>query len=393
MKILAAPQALKGSLSAAVVGAAIQRGIHTVAPTAEVAILPIADGGEGTVEALVAATGGRLLSAPVIGPLGESVTATFGMLGRRHVDHEVTVDDVPTAIIEMASASGLTLLPSLRLDPRVATTYGTGELIRAALDVGARRLLIGIGGSATNDGGAGMAQALGARLLDAEGHDLSPGGAALARLDRIEVGGLDPRLAKTEVVVACDVSNPLCGPHGASAVYGPQKGATPEMVAALDAALDHYARILARDLGMDVAERPGAGAAGGLGAGLMAFLHATPQPGADMVLRAIGFADHLRGAALVFTAEGRLDGQTAYGKSVAAVARAGQDQGTPVIVLGGALGAGYEALYDLGVCAALPLADGPLTLDESMTRAEELVAGAAERAMRLVLIGTTLRTL
>ncbi len=373
-------------------------------------VLPVADGGEGTVAALVAATGGRFVTARVTGPLGEPVEAQFGLLGadlspgpspagggepESHQSREESRSPFPRgeggrgvrAVIEMAAASGLPLVPRDRRDPRVTTTRGTGELIRATLDAGAQSILVGIGGSATNDGGAGMAQALGARLLDAEGRDLPPGGAALARLTRIDVSGLDPRLATAEVIVACDVTNPLCGSLGASAVYGPQKGATPEMVAELDTALAHYAEALRRDLGADVAEVPGAGAAGGLGAGLLAFLHATLQPGAAMVLEAIGFEQALAGAALVFTAEGRLDEQTAYGKTVGAVAAAAQRHSVPVIALAGGLGPGYEALYARGVSAVLPLPDGPLTLDESMARAAELVAAAAERTMRLIQVG------
>jgi glycerate kinase len=272
----------------------------------------------------------------------------------------------------------------------VSTTYGTGELMLAALVAGARHLLIGIGGSATNDGGAGMAQALGAHLLDAGGRELARGGAALARLDRIDVSGLDPRLSGVGVTVLSDVDNPLCGPRGASAVYGPQKGATPAMVAELDAALAHYAAILRRDLGVDVADRPGAGAAGGLGAGLMALLGARLRPGAAAVLEAIDLAGHLTGAALVITAEGRVDEQTAMGKSVGAVARLARERGIPVVVLAGGLGAGYERLYDLGVHAVVPLADGPRTLAESMAHAAELASAAAERALRLMLVGAAL---
>jgi glycerate kinase len=416
MKIVVAPQALKGSLEAVEVGAAIAAGLRAALPDVEVVVVPVADGGEGTVAALVSATGGRLLTQPVTGPLGKPVEATFGLLGPSFTafppqssvgayectpsasasasasaspprDRGGAGGEVRSAVIEMAAASGLPLVPRARRDPRIATTRGTGELIRAALDAGARRLLIGIGGSATNDGGAGMAQALGARLLDAAGLDLPPGGAALARLARIDVQGLDPRLADCEVIVASDVTNPLCGPHGASAVYGPQKGATPAMVAELDAALAHYATLLQRDLGAAVAETPGAGAAGGLGAGLLAFLHAQLRPGAALVLEAISFDERLRGAALVFTAEGRLDEQTAYGKAVSAVAEAALRQRIPVVALAGGLRSGYEALYARGINAVVPIADGPLALDESMRRARELLAAAAERALRLVLVG------
>jgi glycerate kinase len=384
MKIVAAPQALKGSLDAPAVGAAIAAGLRRALPAAEIVVLPIADGGEGTVDALVAATGGSLRHARVTGPLGEPVEARFGLLGAR------PGGDGPTAIIEMAAASGLPLVPEGRRDPRLTTTYGTGELMLAALDAGARHLLIGIGGSATNDGGAGMAQALGVRLLDATSHELERGGAALARLMRVEIATLDPRLAAVDVTVLSDVDNPLCGPRGASAIFGPQKGATPALVAELDAALAHYANVLRRDLGVDVANLPGAGAAGGLGAGLMAFLGARLRPGATAVLAAIGFADQLAGAALVFSAEGRVDEQTAMGKSVGAVAQIAREHGVPVIVLAGGLGPGYEALYARGVHAVVPLADGPRTLAESMAHAAELVAGAAERALRLVLVGAAL---
>ncbi len=292
MKILVAPQALKGSLDAPAVAAAIAAGLRRALPDVEIVALPIADGGEGTVEALVAATGGSVRHSRVTGPLGEPVQARFGLLGAR------ADEDGPTAIIEMAAASGLPLVPEDRRDPRVTTTYGTGELMLAALEAGARHLLVGIGGSATNDGGAGMAQALGAHLLDAAGHELPRGGAALAHLARIDVAGLDPRLHGGDITVLSDVENPLCGPHGASAVFGPQKGATQAMVSELDTALAHYAAILRHDLGADVADRPGAGAAGGLGAGLMAFLGARLRPGAEAVLEAIGLAGHLAGAAL-----------------------------------------------------------------------------------------------
>jgi glycerate kinase len=384
VKIVVAPQALKGSLDAPAVGTAIAAGLRRALPEVQIAVVPIADGGEGTVEALIAATGGSLRHAQVTGPLGQPVEARYGLLGAR------AGEDAPTAIIEMAAASGLPLVPEDRRDPRVTTTYGTGELILAALEAGARRLLIGIGGSATNDGGAGMAQALGARLLDASGRELERGGSALARLDRIDVAGLDPRLTGVDVTVLSDVENPLCGPRGASAVYGPQKGATPAVVAELDAALAHYAMILRRDLGADVADRPGAGAAGGLGAGLMALLGARLRPGAAAVLEAIDLAGHLAGAALVVTAEGRVDEQTAMGKSVGAVARLARERGIPVVVLAGGLGTGYERLYGLGVQAVVPLADGPRTLAESMAHAAELASGAAERALRLVLVGAAL---
>ncbi len=385
MKIVVAPQALKGSLDAPEVGRAIAAGIAAALPEAEVLIVPVADGGEGTVRTLTAATGGQLIAATVSGPLGDPVRALFGMLG---VPHGRT--DARVAVIEMAAASGLPLVSPERRDPRVTTTFGTGELIRAALDAGCEQILVGIGGSATNDGGAGMAQALGARLLDATGSELPPGGGALARLERVDVSTLDPRLKRVRVRVACDVSNPLCGPEGASAVYGPQKGASPSMVADLDAALARYAAVLRRDLGVDVADIPGAGAAGGLGAGLLAFADAELVPGARLVLEALNFAAAVRGAELVVTAEGRLDRQTAYGKAVGAVAEAAQQAGARVVALVGSLAADDQTLAALGIDVAVPLPDGPLTLDESMARAAELVERATTRTMRLVVIGRDL---
>lgn len=378
MHIVVAPQSLKGSLDAEGVGVAIAAGIRRVWPDADIRVVPVADGGEGTVSALVAATHGTLHHATVPGPLGNPVTAEFGMLG----------GDAPrTAVIEMAAASGLPLVAADQRDPRRATTRGTGELMRAALDVGATRLLIGIGGSATNDGGAGMAQALGVRLLDAQGVELPAGGAALAQLARIDIAGLDPRLAHADVRVASDVTNPLCGPAGASAIYGPQKGATPEMVAELDAALAHYGELLRRDLGVEVMTTPGAGAAGGLGAGLLAFAHATLVPGAELVLTTLDFDRAVAGASLVFTAEGQLDNQTAYGKAVGAVAARAKRAGAGVVALAGSVKADDAALAALGIDAALSITSGPMSLEESMANTERLLTEAAARATRLIALG------
>ncbi|HEY1389836.1 MAG TPA: glycerate kinase [Ktedonobacterales bacterium] len=378
MYIVVAPQSLKGSLDAPYVGEAIAAGIRRVWPDAAIRVVPVADGGEGTVRALVAATGGTLHHATVTGPLGEPVDAEYGMLGSNRAG---------TAVIEMAAASGLPLVPPEKRDPRVATTRGTGELMRAALDAGARRLLIGIGGSATNDGGAGMAQALGARLLDAQGSELPAGGAALAHLAHIDTSGLDPRLKDIEIQVASDVTNPLCGPEGASAVYGPQKGATPEIVTELDAALAHYGELLKRDLGADVANTPGAGAAGGLGAGLLAFAHAQLVPGAQLVLETLDFAHILQGASLVFTAEGQLDSQTAYGKAVGAVATAARKAGAHVVALAGSITADDAVLEKLGIDAALSITSGPMSLQESMANTARLLSDAAARATKLIALG------
>jgi glycerate kinase len=380
MRVVVAPQSLKGSLSAAQAGQAIARGVREVYPDAEISIVPVADGGEGTAQALVDASGGRLLQREVTGPLGTPVRAFFGVMG-----------DGRTAVIEMAASSGLPLVPPEQRDPRVTTTYGVGELILAALDEGCTHFIIGIGGSATNDGGAGMAQALGARLLDAQGRDLAFGGAALAGLERIEADRMDARLQRCSFEVASDVTNPLCGPTGASAVYGPQKGATPTIVAELDAALAHYAHIIERDLGQAVQNIPGAGAAGGLGAGLLAFLHATMRPGAQIVLEAVRLEERLREADLAITAEGRLDSQTAYGKSVGAVAALAKKYGLPVLTIAGGLEENYQELYNLGIDGIAVLPSGPMTLAEAMEQADRLTAETTERALRIFRAGARFR--
>ena len=380
MRILIAPQSLKGSLTAAEAGQAIAQGVQAAYPQAEIEIVPVADGGEGTVQALVDATGGQIVQQIVTGPLGEPVAAFFGLLG-----------DGRTAALEMAAAAGLPLVPPELRDPRITTTYGVGELILAALDYGSRHFIIGIGGSATNDGGAGMAQALGAELLTREGTAIAAGGAALATLASISTATLDARLQECTVEVACDVNNPLCGPTGASAVYGPQKGATPEMVAHLDAALAHYAQVIERDLGVSVRDVPGAGAAGGLGAGLLAFLNATLRPGAQIVLEAVHLEERIRTADLVITAEGQLDTQTAYGKSVGAVAALAKRYGLPVLALAGSLGDNYQTVYALGVDAVAVLPSGPMTLTHAMENAARLTSDAVERACRLLQVGARIQ--
>src|SRR5256886_5944758 len=327
MRIVIAPNAFKGSLSALEAADAIGKGVSLAAPDAALVLVRIADGGDGTVDALVAATHGERRTLRVRGPLGDPVEAGYGL-----------IDGRSTAVIEMAKAAGLALVPPERRDPRVTTTYGVGELLQHAYDAKARHFIVGIGGSATNDGGAGMAQALGYHLLDGNGHELPPGGLALQRLARIDPGGVHADWKQAGVDVACDVTNPLTGPSGASAVYGPQKGATPEMVAELDAALRHFAEIIRRDLGRDVQPLPGAGAAGGLGAGLVAFTGARLRPGAEMVMEAIRLDDRIKGADLVMTGEGRLDSQTArFGKGPAVVARQGRDARISVVGLGGSV--------------------------------------------------------
>ncbi len=379
MRIVLAPDSYKGSLSAVAVATAMEQGILSIWPQAAIKKVPIADGGEGTVAALVTATGGRIIYERVMGPLGETVEAYWGILG----DHK-------TAVIEMAAASGLPLVPMEKRDPSIATTYGTGQLIKAALDQGIRTLIIGIGGSATNDGGAGMAQALGVKLLDEAGKELPLGGAALAKLASIDLSGIDPQVADATFLVACDVTNPLCGPQGASAVYGPQKGATPEMVTELDLALARYAAIAKVATGKDVASYPGAGAAGGLGAGLLLFTKAELKPGVQIVLEAAGFEHLVKQADLVITGEGATDFQTAFGKAPVGVAKIAQQYQVPVICLSGGLGHGCEDILQQGVTAFMSIVPQPMTLEECMADAPNLLQAATARLCRLLSVGLQL---
>lgn len=373
MKIVIAPDSYKGSLSALEVARAMERGVLSVFSQAEVKKIPIADGGEGTVEALVTATGGQLRRTEVYDPLGNRIVAQWGVLG-----------DGLTAVIEMAAASGLPLVPHDKRDPRVTTTYGTGELIKAALDAGLRKIIIGIGGSATNDGGTGMARALGVRFLDVAGGEVAAGGGSLAEICRIDTTGLDPRLLNTEIVVACDVDNPLCGTRGASAVFGPQKGATPEMVQQLDAGLAKYANCAMQATGRDVADKAGAGAAGGLGAGLMFFTPAKLKPGVEIVLDAVGFSDIVRDADIVITGEGRTDFQTAFGKAPVGVAKVAKTHGVPVFCISGGLGDGADDVLGQGIDALMSICDRPISLEECMAAGSSLVEAAAARLCRIV---------
>lgn len=373
MKILIAPGPFKGSLPAPQVAEAIARGLKAALPEAELVLLPLADGGAGTVMALVAATKGRLLTARVHGPLGEPVEATFGLLG-----------DNATAVIEMAAAAGLSLIPPRRRNPLKTTTYGVGELIRAALAHSPRRIIIGLGDSATVDGGAGLAQALGAGLLDSRGEEIPHGNEGLAKLEKIELGGLDPRLEGVEVLAACDVQNPLLGPEGAARVYGPQKGATPEMVPLLERNLERLAEVIARELGREVAALPGAGAAGGLGAGLAAFLGAKLHSGIELIKEILNFEARLADADLVITGEGQVDRQTSFGKAPLGVARSAKRLEKPVICFAGAIGPGAEEVHAQGIDALVPIVPGPMALEEALARAEELLEEAAARTARLL---------
>ena len=366
-RVVIAPQSFKGSADAVAVAAAIARGFRRVVSNAQVDELPLADGGEGTVHALVRATSGRIRVSRVHDPLLREIDAEWGILG-----------DATTAVVEMAAASGLPLLRENERDPRITSTRGTGELILAAAASGAHRIVIGIGGSATNDGGAGMARALGYRFLDRDGRELPEGGAALARLHHLE-GQTDPRLIRPSIEVACDVRNPLLGPEGASAIYGPQKGATPEIVQELDTALARYADVIEDFVGRNVRDVPGAGAAGGLGAGLVAFLDARLRSGAELVLDATKFASRIAGADLVVTGEGRADAQSAYGKLTQAVTQAARDAGVRTAMVVGGTAPGYEALLSQGVEAIEVSTPEGMPLGDAMRNAEPLIEDAAAR--------------
>ncbi len=371
MKVVISPQAFKGSLTGMEAARAMAEAVQEVFPGAETVLLPVADGGDGTLQTLVEVTGGQFFTSRVTGPLGEPVDAQWGATG-----------DGRTAIIEMARASGLVLVPPDRKDPRVTTTYGTGQLINQALERGYQHIILGIGGSATNDGGAGVAQAVGYRLLDAQGRDLPFGGAALARLARIDPSRRNPRLEGARVTAATDVNNPLCGPRGASAVYGPQKGATPEMVQELDRALAHLAEVVKRDLGVDAADTPGAGAAGGLGFGVMVFLKGELRPGIDMICDLLGLERYLEGASLVLTGEGMIDASTMYNKAPIGVARRAKARGIPVVAVAGSKGKGYEGVFDQGVQVVEAMVEGDVTVEEAMARPYQVLREATVRALR-----------
>ena len=360
MKIVIAPDSFKESLSAEAVAQAIAKGFQTVFSDAELVLLPVADGGEGTTDSLVAATKGQRFTQQATGPLGKPIQAFWGLLG-----------DGQTAVVETAAASGLDLIDHLQRDPLTATTRGTGELILAAIDKGAKHIIVGLGGSATNDGGAGMLQALGLGLLDAEGQQIPSGGAGLAKLNSIDITSLDSRLSDIRFDVACDVDNPLIGDNGASAIFGPQKGATPEMVKELDANLKHFATITQQATGKDIINIPGAGAAGGLGGAFLGFLNATLKSGIDIVLDAVEYEKHLEGASLVITGEGRIDSQTIRGKTPIGVSKRAKAFGNiPVIALAGSVSEDSDIVHEHGIDALFSVVPGVVSLENALADAE-----------------------
>ena len=381
LTVVVAPSGFKESMSAQEAARSIADGVRAATPHATVIELPLVDGGEGFTETLVEVTGGRLYPLTVTGPVGLPVRSHFGILGGR---------GPKTAVIEMAAAAGLRLVPRTQRNPLATTTYGVGELIRAALDMGVKRILLGCGDSGTNDGGAGMAQALGVRLLDADDLPIGWGGAELTRLVSIDGSRRDPRLDKVRIDVACNIHNLLCGPRGVARVFGPQKGASPETVETLARALDNYAGVIERDLGVDVRLMAGGGASGGLGAGLHALIGARLHPRYDIVMQYYDIDRYLRQADLVITAEGGIDFQTPYGKIPAEVARRAKEYNVPVIALAGTVGQGARDNYAHGITAFTSVLPRPCTLEEAFTRAAEFTAACAENVMQMVLAGMQL---
>lgn len=374
MKFVIAPDSFKGSLSAREICDYIGEGITIVMPEAEIVKVPMADGGEGTVDALVESTGGHRVSVEVMDPLMRCIVAEYGILG-----------DGRTAVIEMAAASGITLLEKHEMNPLRTSTYGTGQLILHAMEQGCDSFIIGIGGSATNDGGMGMAAALGYRFTDGEGRELMPVGESLGRVRSIDTGRVNGMIARCKFRAACDVDNLLCGPQGAAWVYGRQKGADECMMAVLDEGLVNFAGVVRRYLGVDMASVPGSGAAGGLGGGIGAFLGGSLERGIEIVMDASGLRQRLKGADLVFTGEGRIDGQTRFGKTPWGVAREASRLGIPVVALCGSVGEGYRQLYDCGFTSILSVAPGPVALEECMARTPELLRNAVEALVRLLI--------
>ena len=371
--ILLAPDSFKESMTAKEACEAMERGIKRANSRITCIHVPMADGGEGTMQSLLDATDGQLYRINVVGPLGVEVEATYGILG-----------DGETGILEMASASGIHLVSPEKRNPLITTSYGTGQLIKACLDHGIKKLLIGIGGSATNDGGAGVIQALGGRLLDKQGKELGFGGGELGKLATIDLTNFDSRLKDVVVEVACDVNNPLCGERGASNVFGPQKGADKEMIGILDNNLKHYSDIIKKQLGKDVLEEPGAGAAGGLGAGLMAFLNGTLKKGIEMVIEYSGLEEKVKDADMVWTGEGSIDFQTQYGKTPLGVAVVAKKHNKPVIALAGRVGDGIDILYEKGIDSIFGIMKGTVSLEEALVKGQENIEKTSENIIRLI---------
>ncbi|MBD1380915.1 glycerate kinase [Metabacillus arenae] len=367
MKIVIAPDSFKESLTALEVASSIEKGFKQVFPDATYIKVPMADGGEGTVQSLVDATEGQIIEKIVIGPLGNPVPAFFGMLG-----------DGKTAVIEMAAASGLHLVPPEKRNPLLTTSWGTGELILAALDYGATHIIIGLGGSATNDGGAGMIQALGGKLLDDNGDQIGYGGGQLNKLAAVDLSSLNDRIANVTIEVACDVDNPLTGHKGASAIFGPQKGATPDLVEILDLNLQHYARVMEETIHKEVRDTPGAGAAGGLGFGLLSVLSAELKSGVEIVLKAVQFEKHLKDATLVITGEGRIDSQSIHGKTPVGVAKAAKKYHLPVIGIAGSISTDSDIVNEHGIDALFSVVPGAVSLTDAFRNAEEYVSLTAK---------------
>lgn len=371
-----APDSFKGSLTAKEVCLAMEKGIKKALPIAECISVPMADGGEGTVQSLVDATGGRIYELDVTGPLGDPVKSFYGIMG-----------DGKTAVIEMASASGLHLVDETTKNPLITTTYGTGQLVKACLDKGIENIILGIGGSATNDGGAGFAQALGVSLKDKEGNELPFGGAALSRLHTVDISGLDARLKDVRIEVASDVSNPLYGENGAACVFGPQKGATHGMVCLLDEALRHYSVIIKEQLGKEVAYTAGAGAAGGLGAGLLAFTNARMRRGVDIIIEYTNLREVIKKADYVFTGEGGIDFQTKFGKTPYGVAQVAKSENKKIIAIAGYLGKDIETLYDM-FDAIFGIMPGVMTMPEAIQTAAQNIERTTENIIRLLFLDT-----
>lgn len=378
MKIIIAPDSFKESLTAKQVCQAIESGLKRVWQDAEYVHIPLADGGEGTVQSLVDATQGEIIDCAVTGPLGHQVDAFYGRLGGE-LSH--------TAVIEMAAASGLHHVPSAQRDPKITTSFGTGELIAHALENGAKKLIIGLGGSATNDGGMGMLEALGVKFLDSNSHIISGNGIGLTQIKSININALHPQLADCEIVIASDVDNPLCGEHGATTTFGKQKGATAEDTKLLDNALSDYADLIASQLDRQVKDKPGAGAAGGLGAAFLGFTSATLKPGIAIVLETLSIEDHLQDADLVITGEGRIDWQSAHGKTPVGIAQAAKKFDLPVIALAGCVGDNYQAVYEHGIDAVFAAIPRPFDLKTAFTEAEVNMANLAENVARTIKIG------